>query len=83
MSGMPWPELRAAVLALDLSQPQVLVTREGNIIDEKKFIESHVRVIDQFPKKPHLTNSEKNARLFIAKPHYDRLYAYYVLRTQL
>lgn len=83
MKAMPWPELREKLLALPKGTDPVEVRRGDVIVDEELFVNSHIRVIDQFPKKPNLTNAEKNARLNIAKPHYDRLHAYYLLKTQL
>ena len=83
MIKKPWEDFRKELLLLPKSNQPITVDREGVIIDEELFVKSHIAVIDQFPKKENLSNREKDARLFIAKPHYDRLTAYYILKTQL
>lgn len=83
MINKPWEKFKADLLALELSATPIIVNAWTTINDQALFLKSHIAVIDSFPKKDYLSNREKNARLFIAKPHYDRLVEFYLLKTQL
>jgi hypothetical protein len=83
MSKIPWLELKEKLLNLSKACEPITVERLGVIIDEEIFLKSHIAVIDQYPKKENLSHKEMSARLYIAKPHYDRLLAYFIMKTQL
>ena len=83
MRLIPWPELKPLLLALPKGNDEMRISVFEVIVDEELYVKSHIATIDQYPNKPNLSNREKDARLFIAKPHYDRMMAYYFLKTQL
>ena len=78
-----WPELRMKLLALPIGVDPIVVSKHETIIDEQKFLNSHIHFIDLYPPRPNLTQKEKDFRKFVVKPHYDRLLAYYIIKTQL
>jgi hypothetical protein len=80
---MTWPQLKEALLNLTLSDQPVKVARHDTIIDEALFLKSHIAVVDRYPKVDPPTHANNRARLLIAKPHFDRLMAYYLIKTQL
>ncbi len=82
---MNWEQLRAALLKLNVknSGAPVMVERLGIINDEELFIKTHITVVDKYPQISPRTDANNRARLLIAKPHFDRLLAYYLLKTQL
>jgi hypothetical protein len=80
---MNWNELKAALLLLPISDQPVTVERLGVITDEKQFIKTHIAVVDKYPQINPRTEANNRHRLTIAKPHFDRLMAYYILKTQL
>jgi len=83
MINIPWPELKEKLLNLNLSDNPVKVESIGVIHDEALFIKRHIAVVDKYPKIDPPTHANNRARLIIAKPHFDRLQAYYLLKTQL
>jgi hypothetical protein len=83
MKNIPWPELKEKLLKLKIEESPVYISQHETVVDEKKFIDTHIATIDSAPRKDDLTNREKAYRLFVVKPHYDRLLAYYLLKTQL
>lgn len=80
---MTWEEFKQKLIALPKSDVAIKIERMGTIVDEELFVSSHIRTIDSYPKKENLSQREKDARIRIAKPHYDRLMVYYLLKTQL
>ena len=80
---MSWPEFKEALLKLPILGQPVTIERLGVILDEKRFLETHIRVIDNYPQVSPRTEANNRARLIVAKPHYDRLMAYYLLKTEL
>jgi hypothetical protein len=80
---MPWPELKEKLLALPKTENPVFVERLGNIIDEDLFVKKHIMVVDSIPPGDKLTQRQKHFRVHIVYPHYNRLLAYYTLKTQL
>ena len=82
MSTLSWPELKQRILKLEKSNNPVVVERLGTIIDEELFIKTHITVVDKYPQTTPRTHANNRARLIIAKPHFDRLMAYYLLKTE-
>lgn len=80
---MNWDQLKAALLNLPISDSPVTVERLGVITDERLFLQTHITVVDKYPQISPRTDANNRARLLIAKPHFDRLMAYYLLKTQL
>ena len=80
---MNWPQLKQALLLLPKTGEPVTVSHFEKIIDEEKFVKTHIAVVDKYPKTEPATEANNRHRLLIAKPHYDRLLAYYNLKTQL
>lgn len=80
---MNWIQLKAALLKIKNSGPPIKIERLGIINDEELFIKTHIAVVDKYPDIVPRTEANNRARLLIAKPHYDRLLAYYLLKTQL
>jgi len=80
---LSWPKLKAALLSLNLSDQPVTIERHGVINDEALFLKTHIAVVDKYPQITPRTEANNRHRLTIAKPHYDRLMAYYLLKTQL
>lgn len=78
-----WPQLKAALSELVLTEGHVTVERLGIIMNEKVFLETHILVVDKYPQISPRTEANNRARLLIAKPHFDRLMAYYLVKTQL
>jgi len=78
-----WQELKAALLKLSLTDNQITIERLGTILDEKSFLKTHIAVVDKYPQISPRTEANNRARLSIAKPHFDRLMAYYLVKTQL
>jgi hypothetical protein len=83
MIKMPWPELKEKLLALTKSESPVKIERLGTIMNEERFVYTHIKVIDSATQKENLTLRQKHFKLYIAAPHYERLLAYYLLKTQL
>lgn len=80
---MNWDQLKASLLNLPISDSPVTVERLGVITDEKSFIKTHIAVVDKYPQISPRTEANNRARILIAKPHFDRLLAYYIVKTQL
>lgn len=80
---MNWESLKAALVNIKNSGSPVVVERLGVINDEELFIKTHIAVVDKYPDIRPRTDANNRARLLIAKPHFDRLLAYYLLKTQL
>ena len=80
---MNWPEFKEALLKLPILGEPITIERLGVILDEKKFLETHIKVVDSYPDIKPRTEANNRARLIVAKPHYDRLMAYYLLKTEL
>jgi hypothetical protein len=53
------------------------------VLNEATFLKTHITVVDKYPQISPRTEANNRARLLIAKPHFDRLMAYYLLKTQL
>lgn len=81
--SMPYPQLRAAVLQLPKNLSPVQIERHATVVDEELFVQSHINVIDAHPRSPNPTPKENYVRMYVVKPFYDRLYAYYLMKTQL
>lgn len=80
---MSWEELKAALLKLPISEQPVKIERLGIIVDEALFLKTHITVVDKYPQISPRTEANNRARLIVAKPHFDRLMAYYLIKTQL
>jgi len=80
---MNWPELKEKLLNLKLSDQPVRVAQHNVIVDEALFLKTHIAVVDKYPQISPRTEANNRHRLIIAKPHFDRLLAYYLLKTQL
>lgn len=80
---MNWEELKSKLLKLKLSDSPVTIERLGVINDEALFLKNHIKVVDKYPQISPRTEVNNRARLIVAKPHYDRLMAYYLVKTQL
>jgi len=83
MTKIAWPELKQKVLALVKTKSPIKVERIGVIIDEEVFVNTHIKVVDSALQKENLSLRQKHFKLYIAAPHYERLLAYYYLKTQL
>lgn len=83
MKDIPYDQLRQKLLELPKSKNPITIERLGVIMDEEKFIKTHIAVVDSYPRKENPTIREKQGRFFIALPHYKRLLAYYFIKTQL
>ena len=81
--SLSWEKLRAELLKIKNSGSPIVIERSGIIHDEELFIKTHIAVVDKYPQITPRTEANNRARLLIAKPHYDRLLAYYLLKTQL
>lgn len=81
---MNWKQLRAALLNINTSDSTVKIEMPpGTILNEKQFLKTHIAVVDKYPQISPRTDKYNLIRLTIAKPHFDRLMAYYLLKTQL
>lgn len=80
---MNWKELKAKLLQLPTSNQPITIERLGTIINEEQFLKTHITVVDNYPDIRPRTDANNRARLIVAKPHYDRLMAYYLLKTEL
>ena len=80
---MNWVELKAALLQLPISDQPITIERFGTITSEETFLRTHITVVDKYPQISPRTEANNRARLILAKPLFDRLYAYYLLKTQL
>jgi hypothetical protein len=81
---MDWKTLKNNLLNLNVNNSPVLIEMPpGVIIDEKKFINSHIAVVEKYPQTNPPTHANNKARANIAKPHYDRLLRYYLIKTEL
>jgi hypothetical protein len=78
-----WPELRKALLKLPKNTEPITIERLGIITNENVFLKTHIKVVDNYPQISPRTEANNRARLLIAKPHFDRLMAYYLIKTQL
>lgn len=83
MIKLPWPELKQKVLALVKTGNPIHIERLGIITDEEAFVKTHINVVDSATKTENLTIRQKHFKLYVAAPHYQRLLAYYTLKTQL
>lgn len=83
MKQIPWEELKQKLLALVSNNEPIIVERLGTIVSEEAFIKTHIAVVDKYPQINPRTEANNRARLLIAKPHFDRLMAYYLVKTQL
>lgn len=83
MIKIPWPELKEKLKALVKTESPIHIERLGVITNEENFVTTHIAVVDKATKKENLTLREKHFKLYIAAPHYERLLAYYILKTQL
>lgn len=80
---MNWKELKQKIQKLNFSESPIVVETFGSIVDEKRFVESHIVVVDKYSQKSPRTYAHNEARQRIGKPHFDRLLAYYLMKTQL
>lgn len=81
---IPYPVLREKVLNLNLDDSNnCIIERCGVIVNEKLFVESHIKMIDSYPKKDNMTETEKNIRVRLVQPFYDRLLAYFLVKSVL
>lgn len=79
---LPFPELKAKILALPKIEQPIFLNQASKIGDHQKFIESHINVIEANPAKPNMTEFQMRQRLLI-KDFYSRLLKYYYLRINL
>lgn len=80
---MTWEVFKENLLKLPKGKTPITIGPEALVLDEKRFVDTHIAVIDSIPKKKDYSNAEKSFRLYVAKPHYDRLAIYYILKTEL
>lgn len=70
-------------MKLPKSTEPIVIERLGVITNEDVFLKTHITVVDNYPQISPRTEANNRARLLIAKPHFDRLMAYYLIKTQL
>lgn len=80
---MNWPQLKEALLSLPIGNQPIQIEHHAVILNEATFLKTHITVVDNYPQISPRTEANNRARLLIAKPHFDRLMAYYLLKTQL
>lgn len=82
MIKLSWPELKEKILALKKTLDPIYIERLGVITSEETFVRTHIKVVDSAVQKENLTLRQKHFKLYVAAPHYQRLLAYYTLKTQ-
>ena len=77
---MLWPELRQKAMELLQVPSDIEITTRGIPIQERLFVESHIKMIDNHPRKENMTIAEKEFRINVVQPFYKRLKAYVLLK---
>lgn len=80
---MEWIKLKKALLNLPIDNQSVFLDRIGTITNSEVFLRTQIAIVDKYPQISPRTLKNNLARKTIAKPAYDRLYAYYLIKTRL
>lgn len=79
---IPWPQLKAALLALPPLQSDLELNPAEKVTDHASFIHSHISMVDTAP-EPNKDSGQIARRRRLIVPYYTRLLIYYNLRIRL
>lgn len=77
---MMYSDLKKAILEMPPSPVPMQIKVREKPMHESVFLKCHFEILDNAPSKTTNCIKEKQYRLKVVKPFYDRLYAYYLLK---